>query len=371
MLQRFGGSLVVLLCVFAAACQPIGTDEIPLRKPENWVVDLAGLLSAEQVAELESLGEAVHRRGGAALSVVTLDSTGGENPRQLANDVFNRWQLGDRDRDNGLLILVAIEDRAVEIVLGDGIDSDAEVAKSDFILQQRMLPHFRENRGAAAILAGAHACAEEFFGVGAAASTAAAAPQLLEAPPAPPRPIHPRPFRKPEPVAVVILSCLGLGLGLLGFGRWNRHRPRTCKTCRKKMVRLGEAEDDAHLEAGQKTEEKVGSVDYDVWYCEGCAEVEKIAYGTFLSGHARCSQCRHKTATKIEKTLRFATLSTTGLMEIKTRCAHCDHESIATRTLPRLRPPSSGSSGRSFSSGSSGRSSGGGSSSGRGSSGRW
>ena len=63
------------------------------------------------------------------------------------------------------LIFVAIGDRAAEIVLGDGIDSDAEVEKSDRIMQGHMVPLFRSGDNAVAILSGVRASAEEFFGV--------------------------------------------------------------------------------------------------------------------------------------------------------------------------------------------------------------
>lgn len=362
MIPRFLWTFLALgACALSAGCRPLGSDAIPGVKPDGWVFDLSGLLSAEDVAQLERLGDAVHAKEGAELVVVTVDTTGGAEPRRLATGIFNRWQLGEAGRDNGLLIFVAIGDRAAEIVLGDGIDSDAEVAKSDRIMEQELVPRFREGHNAAALVAGARACGAEFFGV---------ADLPVEAVPGVRRALYPRPWRRPHPVAIVILALLGVGSGLLGFGHWHRHHARKCKKCGKKMCRLDEVTDDRYLEPGQAAEEKIGSVDHDVWACLDCEEVQKFAYGKFFTGHHRCPQCANVTASKVEKILRRATVRSTGLMQIDEKCVHCGHQATSTREIPRTPPPSSssGSSGRSFSSGSSG---GGGSSSGRGSSGRW
>lgn len=152
----------------------LGAAEIPPAKPEGWVVDLAELLSAEDAAEIGRLGDAVHAQGGAEMAILTVGSTRGADPRIFATATFNDWQLGSRERNNGLLIFVAIEDRAVEIVLGEGIDSDAELAKSERILRQTMMPRFRAGLPAAAIAAGARDCAFRIFRCGSAAGGSAA-----------------------------------------------------------------------------------------------------------------------------------------------------------------------------------------------------
>jgi uncharacterized protein len=142
-------------------------------------VDLARVLSADEVAELNRLGDAVHTHDGAEMAIVVVPTIGGGDHRDFATRLFNHWQIGDRARDNGLLIFVAVGDRAAEIILGNGIDSDAEVAKSDRVMQGEMVPRFRSGDQAGAILAGARACAREFFGATAAldpATTSVEAP---------------------------------------------------------------------------------------------------------------------------------------------------------------------------------------------------
>jgi uncharacterized protein len=142
------------------------------------------------------------------------------------------------------------------------------------------------------------------------------------------------------------------------------------------MVLLGEAEDDAHLSPAERVEERLGSVDYDVWSCPSCAHAVKLRYGAFFTSYSRCPKCRAITVSRTTRTLRSATHSGTGLEEITERCEHCSYRHADRRRIPRLAsPPTSapGAGSSSGSSGSPGSSSGfsGGSSSGGGASGSW
>jgi uncharacterized protein len=371
--------LWMLLAIGVFGCSivsgPLGAAGIPEAKPLGWVADVAGLLSAEDVAELERLGETVFSRDRADLVVLTVDSTRGADPRSLATATFNRWRLGDPDRKNGILIFVAIDDRAAEILLGDGIDGAAEVAKSDRIMQEVMVPRFRAGEPAGAVVAGARACAFEFFGVGS---------LPVEAPP------QPQPARAPlSPVSYIALATatLMLLIGILAWLQhaWLSHRANRCKKCRKKMTRLEKGDHDPYLEPGERAEERVRSVGYQVWQCRDCGEVAKLKKNILYRKHHPCKQCGYDTALRTQEVERQATQLATGLMKVNDHCQHCGHVEDWTSVIPEYRPPSpsvsparrSDSGARSFRGGSSSfgggsRSSrGGGSSSGRGSSGRW
>jgi uncharacterized protein len=371
--------LWMLLAIGVFGCsigsEPLGAAGIPEAKPLGWVADVAGLLSAEDVAELERLGETVFSQDRADLVVLTVDSTRGAEPRSLATATFNRWRLGDPERKNGILIFVAIGDRAAEIVLGNGIDGAAEVAKSDRIMQEVMVPRFRAGQPAAAVVAGARACALEFFGVGS---------LPVEAPPAP-TPAPPERLggigeqRRPGPILLLATLALILPLGIAGWLKMLSHR---CKQCRKKMTRLAEADDDQYLEPGERVEERVRSVDYEVWACLDCGEVVKLRNYNFRRAHHPCRQCKSITALRRREVERRATATSTGLMKVHDRCEHCGHEDHSTWMIPatpalhaasssRSRSSDSGPFGSWGSGGGSSSSGGGGSSSGRGSSGRW
>src|SRR6185436_17897486 len=67
---------------------------------------------------------------------------------------------------------------------------------------------------------------------------------------------------------VGLLGAIPAGIGsIFGVRRWRRHRSRRCPECGTRMERLDESADDALLQEGQQAEERIGSVDYDVWKC--------------------------------------------------------------------------------------------------------
>jgi len=122
------------------------------------------------------------------------------------------------------------------------------------------------------------------------------------------------------------------------------------------MTRLAEEADDAHLSSAEQAEERVGSVDYDLWACQ-CGQTLKQRYASWMSGYGKCPHCGARTLKVNTTTLSSPTTSSEGRARVDERCAHCAFARTYERTLPRVRESSSSSSG--------------GSSSGRGSSGSW
>ena len=107
-----------------------------------------------------------------------------------------------------------------------------------------------------------------------------------------------------------------------------------------------------------RAEERVGSVDYDVWRCGACLHHFTVRYPKWLTSYASCPQCHNRTKSSKETVTRAATTSSSGSARVEERCAFCTFHHAYTKTLPRIQHSSS-----------SGGSSGGGSSFGGGSSG--
>lgn len=375
-----------LLLAVALASQ--SATPIADPRPASAVLDTTGTLTAAERSAIDDAASRVRESGRGELLVVVVHSIAPADPRTYATELFNRWRIGDASRHDGVLVFAALDDRAAELILGSGVESDAQVAASEAIMQEVMVPRFREGRPGLALLHGAWAAGERILGVPlgplAAESPADAddegtnpdgdatptgGVQLQDAPPGTSASSRDVPW-----------GPLGLGggaAGLLSFfvrRTWWRRRPRPCPSCRKPMVRLGEAEDDAHLSSGEQAEERVGSVDYDIWHCADCNQAEKVRWGALFTRYAACPKCGSVTKGSTTTTLERATYISGGLVRVTERCAHCDYTDSYTRSTPRLERSSSSSysSSRSSSrsSGSSSFRSGGGSS-GRGSSGRW
>lgn len=174
------------------------------------------------------------------------------------------------------------------------------------------------------------------------------------------------------PVPVIFLTVL-----YFGKMRGIRTRPRTCLKCSGKMKRLDEKADDEYLTKSMITEENIKSVDYDVWLCESCSEIEIEAYYNDRTQFTQCPKCAsiafYETG---RKTIRHATESNSGEVRVTCTCKNCRHQKSSTETIPRVVPSSSSSdSSSSWSSSSSssdsGGSFGGGDSGGGGASSSW
>src|SRR5690606_35508155 len=90
----------------------------------------------------------------------------------------------------------------------------------------------------------------------------------------------------------------GGGLGLLAlaiaFSAWVYRKNRTCPTCKIRMAMLPEQEDDVHLDAGQRTEERIGSMDYQFYHCTQCAFSKLIDKRKWFSGYGKCGRCNYR-----------------------------------------------------------------------------
>lgn len=369
----------VLLCVLGLPAWGETVDSIPRPRPGTWVVDTTGTLTSSTRAGVDMWGSEVDRKGLGQLAVVVVETTGGRDPRSFATELFNRWGIGHAGRDDGALLFVALKDRKAEIVLGDGVDSRADTARSDAVMSGEIVPAFKRGDPNGAVLAGARGLSglleSSPLNTGVSGDPVArqdSRDQDAHENPGPSR-ASPPVFRS-ESASTTDWSpwfygggAGGLVIGGLGLRRWLRRRPRICEGCQQPRQLLGEDADDAHLDAGQRLEEDLGSVDYDAWWCESCQDVRVERYGAWLTSYSKCPRCDYKTKSESSTTLRSATYDHGGLVEVTVTCKHCSYRDRFTRSTPRLTRPSSSSSG----SRSSGSSFGGGRSSGGGSSGSW
>jgi uncharacterized protein len=372
----------LLALALAGPAHALTVDEIPDPRPRGRVVDLARSIPESIAHRLDALSQAVAAQGKGEIAVVVVRSTDGKHPRKLALDLFNSWWLGTSKRNDGILLFAAIDDRAAEIILGDDVDDPSQQTHSDRIMQEIMVPRFRQGQAAQAMLEGALACARDILGADvSAAALARVGPTVDAVRKGKPAPIARRVQRWVErQVQWLIGSAVALGLvGLVVARAVLRRRPRRCPRCRQPMERLGEAADDRFLDAGEKREEQLGSVDYDIWYCAPCKQSIKVRYGAFFTSYGKCPKCGFKTKSSSSTTLRAATYDHGGTVRVDEDCRNCSYKNSYTRSTPRRQRPtsssrssssyrSSSSSRSSFSSRSSSSSS---RSSGGGSSGRW
>ena len=125
--------------------------------PQGHVNDWAGVFTPEQKVELESRIAAVRQATGAQLAVVAVKSLQGGEIKDFAVKLFEQWGIGEKGKDNGVLLLAAIEDRAMWIEVGYGLEGALNDAKCGRIRDEWIFPRFKEGDYAQGLSAGADA----------------------------------------------------------------------------------------------------------------------------------------------------------------------------------------------------------------------
>ena len=109
------------------------------------VLDTTGTLHATHIAGLNELILALEADTGAAVVVFMLPTTGEEAIEEYATRVFDKWKIGDTARDDGILILVALQDRRMRIEVGQGLEGTLPDVLAGRIIAEQMKPRFRNN----------------------------------------------------------------------------------------------------------------------------------------------------------------------------------------------------------------------------------
>jgi uncharacterized protein len=133
---------VLLLFAFAAA--PASAQTFPANNGSP-VVDQAGILSPEQVVDLTSKAQALYAQSGRAFAVATVKSLEGYPVEDYGYRLGRYWKLGNAKNDDGVLLLVAPNEKKVTIATGYGAGGYMTDAMSGIIIRQDILPHFKQN----------------------------------------------------------------------------------------------------------------------------------------------------------------------------------------------------------------------------------
>lgn len=142
----------LLLCA-VPALQLFGADFSTLKLSQR-VTDLTGTLSPEEVITLESTLTEFEQATSTQLVVVLIPTTEGLPVEQVALAIAEGNGIGGKEKDNGVLLLIATGDRLVRIEVGYGLEGALTDVLSGQIIRREIIPHFREGRHYEGIRAG-------------------------------------------------------------------------------------------------------------------------------------------------------------------------------------------------------------------------
>ncbi|MBS1951946.1 MAG: Beta-propeller domains of methanol dehydrogenase type [Cytophagales bacterium] len=128
-----------------------------LKVPDHngiWVHDEAGVLSAQTKNQLEGFLKAERDSTSNQIAVLIVPSLEGEDISAYGIRVADAWKIGTKKNDNGVLLLVAINDRRVRIEVGQGLEGVLTDALSSRINRNEIAPHFRKGDYEGGVIAG-------------------------------------------------------------------------------------------------------------------------------------------------------------------------------------------------------------------------
>ena len=345
------------------------------------------------------------------VSVVVEDIGEDTDPDIFATELFEKWGVGKKDKDNGLLLLVAINQRAAVIRTGYGMEGIVPDIVGGKILRHEHFPKFRESDYDGGIIAALTTLKEVITNpdvrdeiMSAYANDADASSDDSE-----------------EMWQAYLAFCISVGVILLVAVLWIlisrrqpqekysslagmrlltavatplclfmpsvalllllwqmnrlRHRAPACPRCTSQM-RLANADEDRQwLSDGQRTERRIKSVEHDVWVCPACAYGLVRSYPNPSSHYKDCPKCGAKTyRLESERVITPPTYYSSGIGVRVYRCENCGHSDSDRYRIPHKQRPvvivgGGGHSG--FGGGFGGGSFGGGLTGGGGASGRW
>jgi uncharacterized protein len=153
-----GVTFILLACTHTTSQSGYLTN--PRQENGTWINDQAELLSPQAEEELNQRIRQLVARTTAEIGIATLpELPSSQAPRTYALALFNRWGIGQRDRNNGVLVFIVKNNRQVEVITGRGLQSilpDPEVYQ---LIQRQMLPALRQGDTRTAVIQGATALA--------------------------------------------------------------------------------------------------------------------------------------------------------------------------------------------------------------------
>lgn len=369
--------ITILIYVFSISGKEWRVEDVPnvhISDRNRYVSDPENLLSPGVRNSIDSRLRALTDSTSAEFAVVLLPSTGDVPIEDFAQELGEKWGVGKKDKSNGLLLLLVMDQRAARIHTGYGMEGILPDITSRKIIDKYLIPAMRAGDTDKAVSSTVGVIAEIVENPENASEIASDMQEDKM------RSVDPKAFRillgyivgllfagatalfildirksrkrksnydkslvwKNHLWIYVILGVFSLGSALIYaildiiLYRWMRTRRIKCDTCGAKMHRLSEEEDNKLLTPGEDLEERLNTVDYDVWECPDCGTIEKFPYYRQQNEYKACPRCgtiAYKLA--YDRITRQPTYTTSGMGSRVYQCMHCGYTHSDDYHIPR------------------------------------
>ena len=155
--------LLISLIILSFVCvAPVYSLDVP--RHTGPVVDLAGVFTKSESAQISSSLMQFKTKYGPQIQVVTIPNLQDETIESFSIKIVDKWKLGSKDKDNGVLLLIATQDRKVRIEVGQGLEGDLPDALAGKIIRAGIIPFFRKGQINAGVMTGLGMIAESIGG---------------------------------------------------------------------------------------------------------------------------------------------------------------------------------------------------------------
>lgn len=348
----------------------------------DFVCDPAHLLSEGTVRGVNERLYQLRQTTTCEVVVVVVPDIGDITIEDWCEQVFTRWGVGKKDKDNGAMLAIVTEQHRVRIQTGYGVEGVLTDLACNNIIGQAVIPAMRDSNDLNKAVNDATALMYD------ALTDPAVAEELRSA-----QPDNYSGTLETLSMDVVweflqivalcaFLLCMAIfiydlrstrrldnysraqtwrkhlktlfwvGVVSMGSGlifwlialwlyRIYRTKRIKCPTCGARMKRLSEEEDNQLLNDSQDFEERLNTVDYDVWECPTCGTIERFPYKVSQNKYTECPRC-HTVAMCLVRDVvsQPATTRREGLGEKIYECQFCHHQEHKPYRIPRKEDPS-------------------------------
>lgn len=139
-LKTFLASLFLIFLLFSFPVY--AADKFPAPTSYKYVNDYIGLLNKSEIESIVSIGKELEDKTGAQATIVIIDSTNNTPIEDYSNKLFREWGIGQKGKDNGLLILLALNDKKWRVEVGRGLEGAIPDALSNRVMESIAKPNF-------------------------------------------------------------------------------------------------------------------------------------------------------------------------------------------------------------------------------------
>jgi len=151
------------ISVFFLSILPLlnAATDVQFPKPTGFLQDNAQILTDMEQKEILNFLNQIEKKTSAEVTVVTIRSLNGTTIEDYSNKLFESWKIGKKGKDNGVLMLISIDDKQIRLEIGYGLEGEINDAKAGRIIRNDIAPFFQKNEYGNGIMAGLTSIAAE------------------------------------------------------------------------------------------------------------------------------------------------------------------------------------------------------------------